>query len=131
MTQSDHWQSLVRRRPVRLALACVLILVAAWTFFPYLTHRVAPSAFVNAELVRVAAPIAGRLTLDLPNKGDFITQAANVPLVAALSPDRRHIFDLERQHAVAQERAQLARRQLAEITDFDRELTNRTEAYRN
>lgn len=31
---------------------------------------------------------------------------------------------------MAQERAQLARRQLAEITDFDRELTNRTQAYR-
>jgi multidrug resistance efflux pump len=70
------------------------------------------------------------LTRDLPNKGDLIKEAANVPLVAALSPDRRHIFDLERQQAMAQERAQLARRQLAEITEFDRDLTSRIQAYR-
>jgi multidrug resistance efflux pump len=92
---------------------------------------VAASAFVNSELVRVAAPISGRLTQDLPNKGAVIEQSVNIPLVAALSPDRRHIFDLERQQAMAQERAQLARRQLAEITEFDRELSNRIEAYRN
>jgi multidrug resistance efflux pump len=131
MSHSDHWQSLVRKRPVRLALAFILMLAAAWTFLPYLAYRVAASAFVNSELVRVAAPISGRLTQDLPNKGAVIEQSVNIPLVAALSPDRRHIFDLERQQAMAQERAQLARRQLAEITEFDRELTNRIEAYRN
>ena len=69
MSHSDHWQSLVRRRPVRLALASILILAAVWTFVPYLAYRVAPSAFVNAELVRVAAPIAGRLTLGSSQQG--------------------------------------------------------------
>ena len=131
MSQYDYLQRFVRSRPVRLALALTLIAVGGWAFFPYLAYRVAPSAFVNAELVRVAAPMSGRLTRDLPSKGYFINDAANVPLIAALSPDRRHYFDLERQHAVAKERADLARRQLAEITDVDRELIARTEAYRN
>jgi multidrug resistance efflux pump len=131
VSQFDYLQYFIRSRPVRLALALTLIAAGGWAFLPYVAYRVAPSAFVNAELVRVAAPMSGRLTRDLPSKGDFIKEAANVPLIAALSPDRRHLFDLERHHAVAKERAELAGRQLAEITDLDRELANRTEAYRN
>lgn len=130
MSQSDHLQRFVRSRPIRLALALFLIAAGAWAFFPYVAYRVAPSAFVNAELVRVAAPISGRLTRNLPGKGDYIKEAAEVPLVASLSPDRRHLFELDRQRAVASERAELAQRQLAEINDFNRELANRTEAYR-
>jgi len=108
----------------------VLIGMGAWTFYPHLVYRVAPSAFVNAELVRVAAPISGRLTQNLPKKGDLIGEAVNVQLIEALSPNRRHLFDLERQFAVAKERAELARRQLAEIVEIDSELSARTEAYR-
>jgi HlyD family secretion protein len=128
---SDHLQRFVRSRPVRLALAFAFILVGAWAFFPYLAYRVAPSAFVNAELVRVAAPMAGRLTRDLPSMGHVIKEPANVPLVVALSLDRRHLLELERQSAVGQERAELARRQIAEIDEADRELKRRTEAYRS
>jgi len=40
------------------------------------------------------------------------------------------LFDLERQFAVSRERAGLARRQLAELDGLDRELVNRTDAYR-
>jgi hypothetical protein len=130
VNQSDYPQRFVRSRPVRLALALFLVGVGAWAFFPYVAYRVAPSAFVNAELVRVAAPISGRLTRNLPSKGDFINEAVNVPLIEALSPNRRHLFDLERQFAVARERAELARRQLAEIVDVDHALSIRTEAYR-
>ena len=93
MSQYDYLQRFVRSRPVRLALALTLMAVGGWAFFPYLAYRVAPSAFVNAELVRVAAPMSGRLTRDLPSKGYFINDAANVPLIAALSlvyfPDPR------------------------------------------
>lgn len=116
---------------MRLALALTLIAAGGWAFLPYLTYRVAPSAFVNAELMRVAAPFSGRLTRNLPSKGEFIKAATNVSLVETLSPDRRHLFDLERQHALAKERAELARRQIAEIAEFDRELSQRTDAYRS
>jgi multidrug resistance efflux pump len=131
MKHSDHLQLFVRSRPIRLALAFILIALAGWASFPYLAYRVAPSAFVNAELMRVTAPISGRLTRDLPAKGDFIRETANVPLIMSLATDRRHLFDLERQNAVAKDRAELARQQLVEITDVDRELNRRTDAFRN
>jgi multidrug resistance efflux pump len=130
VSPSDHLQRFVRSRPVRLALALTFIVVGGWAFFPYVAYRIAPSAFVNAELVRVAAPMAGRLTRDLPTMGHVIKEPANVPLIVALSLDRRHLFDLERQHAVGKERAELARRQIATIDDVDRELSTRIEAYR-
>src|SRR2546423_1119285 len=100
LTWSDYLQDIVRRRPVRLALALTLIAAAGWISLPYAVYRVASSAFVNAELVRVAAPISGRLTRNLPTKGVFIEKTASIPLIEALSPDRRHLLDLERQYAV-------------------------------
>src|SRR5438067_6915870 len=131
VSKSDLLQRFVRSRPVRLAVALTLTIVGGWAFFPYVAYRVASSAFVNAELVRVAAPISGRLTRELPSKGDFIEEPTKVPLIESLSSDRRHLFDLERQYAVAKERAELARQQLAEISQIDHELASRTEAYRN
>jgi multidrug resistance efflux pump len=112
-------------------LALSLISAGAWASFPYLLYRVAPSAFVNAELVRVTAPIGGRLTTDLPGKGYYIEEPDRIPLVVSLSTDRRHLFELERQQAAAKERLELGARQLAEINDLDRELTAHTKAYRS
>ena len=43
-------------------LALALIALGAWAFLPHVVYRIAPTAFVNAELVRVTAPIAGRLS---------------------------------------------------------------------
>ncbi len=93
--------------------------------------RIVTSAFVNAELVRVTAPIAGRLTRDLSRKGDFIEQAAAVTLIEALSRDQRHLLDLGSKYAVAKGRSDLARKQLAEIAAADRDFEERTQTYRN
>ena len=65
MRGSDYLQRFVRSRVARLGLAASLIALSAWAFLPYVSYRISSSAFVNAELVRVAAPIAGRLTLSL------------------------------------------------------------------
>jgi multidrug resistance efflux pump len=121
----------VRSRLVRLLLALVLIVLSAWAFLPHLAYRIAPTAFVNAELVRVTAPLAGRLARDLPRKGDIIDHSITANLTETLSPDRRHLLDLEQQSAVAKDRADLAKRQLAEIATVDRELETRTESYRS
>src|SRR5271163_862731 len=94
-------QQFIRNRITRVALALMLIALSAWAFFPYITYRIAPSAFVNAELLRVAAPIAGRLTQDLPRKGDFVEQPVTLSLIDSRSRDRRHLLDLDRQYAVA------------------------------
>jgi multidrug resistance efflux pump len=124
-------ERLVRSRLVRLLLALALIVLSAWAFLPHVAYRIAPTAFVNAELVRVTAPMAGRLARDLPRKGDIIDHSITVNLTETLSPDRRHLLDLEQQSAVAQDRADLAKRQLAEIATVDRELETRTESYRS
>lgn len=130
MLSIDPLQRFIRSRTARVGLALILIALGAWSFVPYVTYRIAPSAFVNAELLRVAAPIAGRLAQNLPHKGDFVEQSVTVSLVKSLSPDRRHLLDLEREYAVAEEHAALARKQLEEIAAADTELDNRVHAYR-
>jgi multidrug resistance efflux pump len=127
----DNLERLIRSRIARVALALTLVALSMWAFVPYIAYRIAPSAFVNAELLRVAAPIAGRLALDLPQKGDFIEQPISVSLIESRSPDRRHLLDLERQYALAEEQAALARNQLKEISAADTELEARVRAYRD
>ena len=90
MDGSDHLQRFIRSRTVRIALALLLIALSAWAFVPYVTYRIVPSDFVNAELLRVAAPIAGQLEQGLPHKGEFVSAPVTVGLITALSPDRRH-----------------------------------------
>ena len=130
MQYFEHLQRIVRSRWARIALASSLIALSAWAFLPYLGYRIASSAFVNAELTRVAAPIAGQLTRDLPRKGDVIERAESVTLINAISLDQRHLLHLASQHTVAKERAALARRQLAEIATIVDELGRRTKVYR-
>jgi len=120
----------IRSRAVRRALALGIIALGGWALLPYVTYRIASSAFVNAELVRVAAPIAGQLSPSLPRKGDYFQHARSIPLVEARSPDRRHLMGLDQQIAVSSKRAELARRQLEEIAELDRKLRDRGEDYR-
>ena len=128
---SSTVEHLVRSRRARLLLAITLIGVSAWAFFPHVAYRIAPTAFVNAELVRVAAPMAGRLSRDLPRKGDIIERTITVNLTETLSPDRRRFLDLEQQSTVAKERANLAKRQLAEVERLDGQLESRASSYQS
>jgi len=123
-------ERIVRTRFVRLLLALFLIGTAVWAFVPYVTHRVAASAFVNSELVRVTAPFTGRVSQSLPRKGDLIESSVSISLVEALSVDRRHLLDLQLQYTLAKGAGELASRQLREIAAFDAELGKRVEAYR-
>jgi multidrug resistance efflux pump len=131
MSGTDRLQRFVRSRMARLGLAVALIALSAWAFIPYVGYRISSSAFVNAELVRVTAPIAGRLTRDIPRKGDFIYQATSVILIEALSRDQRHLLDLVSRESIAKARADLARGQLAEIAVTDTDLAKRTKIYRD
>ena len=130
MKDTDRLQRLVRSRWARLALAISLIALSAWAFLPYVSYRIASSAFVNAELVRIATPIAGQLTRDLPRKGDLIEHGKALTLVTSPTRDQRHLLHLSSQHAVAKERAALAQKQLAEIVATDADLAKRVEVYR-
>ncbi|HKY85718.1 MAG TPA: HlyD family secretion protein, partial [Pseudorhodoplanes sp.] len=126
-SQVEH---VVRSRAARLTLAITLIALSIWVFAPYIGYRIASSAFVNAELVRINAPIAGRLTVSTPRKGEYFDTSRTLSFVESFSRDRRHLLDLERQHAVARDRSELARRQLTQLDAFDQELTGRIKAYR-
>src|SRR5262245_9672495 len=130
MRGKDLLQRFVRNRMARLGLAVGLIALSLWAFLPYVGYRIASSAFVNSELVRVAAPIAGQLSRDLPRQGAYIGQSTDVPLVETRLRDNRHLLQLTRQHAVAKERAALAREQLAEIAKSDKEFEERARIYR-
>jgi multidrug resistance efflux pump len=125
----SHLQRFVRSRKVRLALASALIALGGWAFLPHIRYRIASSAFVNAELVRVTAPIAGRLTRDLPRKGDFVERPESVTLIESLSRDQRHLLELTAQYAVAKQQAELAGKQLAEIATSDDELARRMQIF--
>ena len=126
MYGTDQLQQFIRSRSIRIGLAAVLIAaLGAWALLPYLTYRIAPSAFVNAELLHLAAPIAGRLAQDLPHKGDLFAQSVTVRLINSLSPDRRHLLDLDRRICPGGRAAALARKQLKEIAAADSELERR------
>jgi Barrel-sandwich domain of CusB or HlyD membrane-fusion len=130
MHNADYLQRFVRNRLVRLGLAFSLIALSVWAFLPYVSYRISSSAFVNAELERVTAPIAGRFTTDLPRRGNFIERSTTMTLIKALSPDEGRLLRLGGQIAEAKERAELARSQLAEIATTDAELAKRAQIYR-
>jgi multidrug resistance efflux pump len=129
MFRTGNLQHLVRARWARISLAVALIASSAWAFLPYLNYRIASSAFVNSELLRVAAPIAGQLSIDLPRKGDFIEHRAALPLVEARAPDHGHLFHLQSQNTMAKERADLARKQLQQLDLTDLELAKRLDIH--
>jgi hypothetical protein len=51
--------NMFRSRRIRIVIALALIAVSFYALSPYLVYRGAPSAFVNASLTRVTAPISG------------------------------------------------------------------------
>lgn len=120
----------LRSRFVRLALAFVLIGVSAWAFFPYILYRVGSSAFINANLIRVTAPITGRIANELPQRGTYLERPVTLSLIDALSPNRADLHGLERQINLAKESSALAKRHLQEISASDAELARRIVAYR-
>src|SRR6478672_9991573 len=70
-----HVERFIRSRIVRRSLALGIIALSGWALLPYVTYRVAPSAYVNAELMLVTAPMAGQLASDLPRKGEYFQRA--------------------------------------------------------
>jgi hypothetical protein len=127
----DHVQQFVRSRTVRLGFAATLIAVAGWAFMPLVTNRISSSAFVNARLLRVTAPMAGRLTSELPQKGEFIEHPHTLTLIEALSSDGRQIVHFDSRNVAAKGRADLARKQLAAIAIADAELVKRMQIFRD
>ena len=130
MARSPDIRSIISARGVRVAVALLLMGVGVWAFAPYVAYRVSSSAFVNSEISRVRAPIEGYLSSDLPRKGKFIDRASTLTLIKSDSADRRRLLDLECQQAAANDRSELAQKQLADIAELDHQLQQRMQAYR-
>jgi len=92
---------------------------------------VSSSAFLNSEIVRVRAPIAGYAASGLPHQGEFIDHAATLPLIKSYAADHRRLLDLAGRQAAAKQLSELASKQLVEIAGLDRELEKRMQAYRD
>jgi multidrug resistance efflux pump len=122
-------EELIRSRAVRIGLAISLISFGAWAFVPYLTYKVAPTAYVNAELVRITAPINGQLSQDLPRKGDFIEISTKTRLIQSNTVDLSGLVSLERQYDEYKAKADLASSQISELNAADEAFTQRMAVY--
>src|SRR5690349_12085400 len=112
-------EKLYRSPVARGALAAALLAFGIWGFAPYVLHDVGTSAFVNAELTRVATPVAGVLTGRLPQEGDYLAKDERLRLVTARTPDRSRLDEIERQTALAEAGVSLVESQLGEIQHED------------
>ena len=83
--------SFFNTRRVRVVLAILLIGLSIWGVAPYVAYRVSSSAFINAEMMRITAPIPGYLSSELPHKGEFINQASKLTLIKSYTVDRRRL----------------------------------------
>lgn len=128
MSQLLH--EMVRTRKSRVLLAVGLIALALWAFAPFAVYRVSSSAFINSEVMRVTAPIPGYLSAELPRKGQFIAESQKFTLIKSYAADRQRLLDLEGQQASAKDRAEVANKQIAEISKLDEELAKRMQIYR-
>jgi multidrug resistance efflux pump len=128
---STFIRSVISARASRIAFAIVLIALGLWAFAPFASYRVSSSAFINSEVMRITAPIPGYLSSELPHKGQFISQPETLTLIKSYAADRQRLLEMEGQQATATERADFAKKQLAEIAVVDEELAKRMQAHRD
>jgi multidrug resistance efflux pump len=120
---------ILRSRFARLTLAFLLIALSVWAFVPYLVYHIAASAFINADLIRVTAPLTGKLTESIPHRGIYLERPVAVSLIEAISPNRANVHELERQYTLARESSELIKRHLQDISAADLALAKRLEIY--
>jgi multidrug resistance efflux pump len=130
MSNPANLSSIFNTRQVRILVALLLIGLSIWGLAPYIAYRVSSSAFINAEMMRVTAPIPGYLSSELPHKGEFIDRASRLTLIRSYVVDRRRLVELETQQSAAKERLAFDNKQLSEIASLDSELEKRTRSYR-
>ncbi|WP_114377379.1 HlyD family secretion protein [Elioraea thermophila] len=116
---------MLARRFSRILLGVGLLGAAAAAGLPHLTHRISTAAVVNADLVRLSAPIAGVADAALPQPGTVLPAGTEVVLVHRLVPEERERFRLAQE--LESVRAQIDRlnETLAVLAAHEREVTER------
>ncbi|MGD2132580.1 MAG: HlyD family efflux transporter periplasmic adaptor subunit [Maricaulaceae bacterium] len=120
---------LFQGQKVRLAIAAGLVAIVAIAVLPYFLNYVSYSAYVNAELYRISAPIPGTIVQPLPPDGAFIREDRSLRLVEAVAPDRNRLAELEQEQAAARTRLTLARAHLAQINARAASLSERADGF--
>ena len=130
---SGKWriEDLIRNRAARITLALALLGAGAWAFVPYIAYKVAPAAYVNAELIRITAPINGQLTQELPHKGDYFGTPVKKRLIESNTIDQSGLVSLERQYDEYKAKADLASSQISELITADQAFTKRMAGYQS
>ncbi|MBU6165428.1 MAG: HlyD family efflux transporter periplasmic adaptor subunit [Alphaproteobacteria bacterium] len=113
---AGRFEQLIRSNQVRVAVATSMAALGLWAFAPYVTSEVGGEAFVNAPIIRMAAPIAGIVASDLPPPGSAIAATRTARLVAARVLDTGPLAGLKGSQAALISARALALRQIAELT---------------
>ena len=119
------WERAARSRRVRLAVSAGLAALGLWAFAPYMANEVGGEAWVNAPLTRVASPISGIVTAELPVPGAQLAVPAVRTLVRARALDTEVLGALLDERAALAAGLTLAERQLAEVARADARLAGR------
>lgn len=98
---------MLSRRFGRLLLGVGLLGAAATAGVPHLTQRISTAAVVNADLIRLSAPIPGVADAALPRPGTVLAAGTEIALVHRLVPEDRERFRLAQE--LESVRAQIAR----------------------
>ncbi|MCS6855570.1 MAG: HlyD family secretion protein [Elioraea sp.] len=116
---------MLSRRFGRILLGLGLIGAAGAAGLPHLTHRISTAAVVNADLIRLSAPLAGVADAALPGPGSVLPAGAELALVHRLVPEERERFRLAQE--LESVRAQIARldETLAVLAAHEREVAER------
>ncbi|MEE8334669.1 MAG: HlyD family efflux transporter periplasmic adaptor subunit, partial [Alphaproteobacteria bacterium] len=123
-------EQIIRKRGIRIVLGLALLAVGFWAFLPYVSYRVALSAFVNAEITRITTPIRGQVADVVPRKGEFLTTPVTLNLVEAVVSDHGGLVRLENQLSGFTEQALLHEEQLQAIKEAAQKLDKRISQYK-
>ena len=80
-------ETVIRSRTARLMLATGMAAVGILAFAPCIFDDISQQAYVNASLIRLASPISGTVTADLPVSGSYVATPHVAQLVIARSLD--------------------------------------------
>lgn len=122
-------ETAIRSRKIRAALALAMASLGLWAFAPYLTAEIGGEAYVDAPLIRIATPVAGLVTADLPRPGTPIPRATAITMVEALADGGGPLAELRGRRSALAAARDLAGRQLAEIRSADGRLGLRSRQY--
>lgn len=114
-------------RRIRLLIAAGLLLAAGATYVPHLTQRISSSAVVNAEVLKVSAPVPGVVAPELPPAGRRLSAGAELPLVVRLLPEERERFRLQTELAAEEARIRRAEEALVALERHREEVLARQE----